>query len=422
MTNWQGEIQSWLTEHKYEIVRLLQRFVQEASVQRDEKYVQAIVIEKLRQLQLTIDIWEPDIKELRKNEAFVSTRTNFQDSPNVVGTLKGRGGGKSILLNGHIDVVPAGDLAHWRDEPYSGMVRDGNVYGRGSTDMKGGNVALLFAIQALQELGILLKGDVIFQSVIEEESGGAGTLACVLRGYKADGAIIPEPTSMKIFSKQQGSMWFRLTIHGRSAHGGTRYEGVSAIEKAMLLIEHLQQLEKNRNARIVDPLYKNTPIPVPINIGTIKGGSWPSSVADEVIIEGRIGVAPHEKMKDVKEEVEEWLKKISVQDSWFDFHPVDLEWFGAHWLPNELDTQHPLISSLSQSYERAMGDPPTIEASPWGTDGGILSQVGKIPTVVFGPGVTEVAHFPNEYISIESVIKATEIIALTIIDWCEIAD
>lgn len=116
------------------------------------------------------------------------------------------------------------------------------------------------------------------------------------------------------------------------------------------------------------------------------------------------------------------VEKISVQDSWFDFHPVDLEWFGAHWLPNELDTQHPLISSLSQSYERAMGHPPTIEASPWGTDGGILSQVGKIPTVVFGPGVTEVAHFPNEYISIESVIKATEIIALTIIDWCEIAD
>ncbi|MCS0543636.1 ArgE/DapE family deacylase, partial [Aeromonas veronii] len=178
-------------------------------------------------------------------------------------------GGKSLLLNGHIDVVPEGDITQWDMDPYSAEVKDGKLYGRGSTDMKGGNVAMLLAIQAIKESGIQLKGDVIFQSVIEEESGGAGTLATIIKGYKADGAIIPEPTNMKIFPKQQGSMWFKIDIYGRIAHGGTRYEGVSAIEKAMTVINHLLKLEMIRNAAINDPLYKNTPIPVPINIGKI---------------------------------------------------------------------------------------------------------------------------------------------------------
>src|SRR3954453_18596269 len=130
--------------------------------------------------------------------------------------------------------------------------------------MKGGTVSLLLALEAIQANQIKLKGDVIFQSVIEEESGGAGTLAAVLRGYKADAAIIPEPTNMKIFPKQQGSMWFRIRVKGRSAHGGTRYEGVSAIEKSLFVVNQIRELEKRRNKRITDPLYSKVPIPIPI--------------------------------------------------------------------------------------------------------------------------------------------------------------
>ena len=122
----------------------------------------------------------------------------------MVAVLKGTGGGKSIILNGHIDVVPVGDEQNWKQDPFSGHIEAGKLYGRGSTDMKGGTVSLLMALEALIALGIRLKGDVIFQSVIEEESGGAGTLAAVLRGYQADGAIIPEPTNMKIFPEAAG--------------------------------------------------------------------------------------------------------------------------------------------------------------------------------------------------------------------------
>lgn len=144
----------------------------------------------------------------------------------MVAVLKGSGGGKSIILNGHIDVVPVGDEANWEHDPFSGMIECGKLYGRGATDMKGGNVALLMAIESIIASGIKLKGDVIFQSVIEEESGGAGTLAAVLRGYQADGAIIPEPTNMKLFPKQQGSMWFRITVTGKAAHGEQDMKGL----------------------------------------------------------------------------------------------------------------------------------------------------------------------------------------------------
>ncbi|MBD1379251.1 peptidase [Metabacillus arenae] len=422
MEDLQQKLFTWIDRNKIKAERLLTKLVQQKSVQGKESEAQAIILEKCRQLELEIDIWEPGGKQLKEHPYYNATRNNFNESPNIVGIMKGTGEGKSLILNGHIDIVPEGDEKQWKVDPYSAKIIEGKLYGRGSTDMKGGNVALLMAMQAIYETGIKLKGDIIFQSVIEEESGGTGTLATVLRGYEADAALIPEPTNMKIFPKQQGSMWFRLTVKGRSAHGGTRYEGVSAIEKSTIVIEHIKLLEKKRNKRISDPLYQNIPIPVPINIGKIEGGSWPSSVADEVKLEGRCGIAPNETMDQVKEEFSNWVQMLTEKDSWFIDYPVDLEWFGAFWLPNELSVSHPIIETLSGCFEKVMKKRPNIEASPWGTDGGMLYHSGGIPAVVFGPGVTEVAHFPNEYIEIEKVIQAAKIISLFILQWCEVAE
>ncbi|RSK23926.1 peptidase [Bacillus sp. HMF5848] len=410
-------IKEWLAANRNYGITLLQRLVQANSTQGNEKPAQQIVIDTLQQLNLQIDVWEPDGATLKQHPYFASPRTDFTNSPNVVGIKKGTGGGRSLILNGHIDVVPAGDPEQWAPHPpFSGQIIDGKLYGRGATDMKGGNVALLLALAALQETP--LKGDVIFQSVIEEESGGLGTLAAIHRGYKADAALIPEPTNMKIFPKQQGSMWFRLHVKGRSAHGGTRYEGVSAIEKALLVVEHVKKLEEKRNASITDPLYSNIPIPVPINIGKITGGDWPSSVPDLVKLEGRIGVSPEETMDEAKQELETWIAELHKTDPWFTKNPVTLEWFGARWLPGAINLEHELINKLTTHFEHVTGRKPTIEASPWGTDGGLLTNVGATPSVVFGPGVTENAHHPNEYIEIDKVFEAAEIIALTIIDWC----
>lgn len=418
MNHVQELIHKWLEQNQETGSIFLQRLVQSPSTQGNESEAQQLIAKKLVELGLEVDIWEPAGDELVKHEYFYSPRLEFGGSPNVVGIMRGTGGGRSIILNGHIDVVPEGDRQQWVDPPFSGKIENGKMYSRGVTDMKGGNVSLLLAMQAIKECGLQLKGDVIFQSVVEEESGGAGTLAAVLRGYKADAALIPEPTNMRIFPKQQGSMWFRIHITGRSAHGGTRYEGVSAIEKSMLVVEHIRQLELERNNRISDPLYKNTPIPIPINLGVIHGGNWPSSVPDYVKLEGRLGVSPDETMEHAKEEMQAWMGKLCQINSWFAEHPPRLEWFGARWVPGNIDMEHELMNTLVHQFRQVSKREPVIEASPWGTDGGLLTQVGETPTIVFGPGVTDMAHYPNEYIELDKVIECAEIIALTLISWC----
>jgi len=406
--------------HAEEIISFLQKLIQQPSVQGNEKGVQQIVISKLNDLGLTVDVWDPSHQDLATSPYFIPSRDSYEGSPNVVGVLKGQGGGKSIILNGHIDVVPEGDRTKWKHDPFSGKIEDGKMYGRGTTDMKGGNVALLLAMEAIIQSGIKLKGDVIFQSVIAEESGGVGTLATLLRNYTADAALIPEPTNMKLFIKQQGSMWFRVTIEGLSAHAGTRYEGVSAIEQAWKIHQGILMLEKKRNDLVNDPLYSHIPIPIPINVGKIQGGSWPSSVPDLVTMEGRIGVGPHETMQDVKNQLTDHLASLCAEDEWLKDHPVKVEFFGGQWVPNAVETDHPFATLMQENFETVYQRKIRIEASPWGTDAGLLGQVGGIPALVIGPGETKVAHYPNEYIEIKEILQAARLFALTLITWCGI--
>ncbi len=422
MNDIKSTLETYIDTHKEAGIAFLQQVVQQPSLQGNETGVQEIVIQKLTSLNLKIDRWDPPHGELSKHPYFVESRKTYKNSPNVVGVLKGAGGGRSIILNGHIDVVPEGDRAKWTHDPFSGKIENGKMFGRGTTDMKGGNVSLLLALEAIVQSGIRLKGDVVFESVIEEETGGIGTLATILRGYKADAAIIPEPTNMKLFIKQQGSMWWRVTVEGRSAHGGTRYEGVSAIEQAWKVFNAIMELEKTRNAAITDPLYKTIPIPLPINIGKIQGGSWPSSVADLVTLEGRIGVGPEENMDDVRKQLKDCLHAACKNDDWLKDHPARLEFFGGQWVPNAVSDDHPFVNVLKENYTHVYKKAVTVEASPWGTDGGLLGRVGNIPTLVMGPGETKMAHYPDEYIEVGEVVKAAKVFALTIAEWCGVVN
>lgn len=416
-----SQVEAYIDKHSTDATSFLQKLIQQPSVQGNEKQAQAIVIDKLNELGLEVDSWDPSIKELADHPYFIASRDTYDGSPNVVGVLKGAGGGKSILLNGHIDVVPEGDRTAWTHDPFSGHVEDGKMYGRGTTDMKGGNVSLLLAIESIINSGIKLKGDIVFQSVIEEESGGVGTLSTLVRKYKADAAIIPEPTNMKLFIKQQGSMWFRISVEGRSAHAGTRYEGVSAIEQAWKVHKAILELESGRNAQVSDPLYAHAPIPIPINVGKIQGGSWPSTVPDLVVLEGRMGVGPHENLDDVKKELADCLKKLSASDDWLKDHTPKLEFFGAQWVPNAVDADHVFVNEVKESFQSVYGKPVRIEAAPWGTDGGLLGKVGNIPTLVIGPGETKVAHYPNEFIDLKEMTTAAKLFARIILNWCGVS-
>lgn len=414
-----NRIKQWLVEHANQAANFLSQLIKASSIAGQEEKAQYLMADKLSKLNMMVDIWEQGGEDLLQHPFFCSPRTVFKGSPNVVGICKGNGGGRSLIINTHIDVVPPGEINQWEVSPWSGLIENGRVYGRGATDMKGGTVSALLAFEALQALGIQLQGDLLLESVVEEESGGSGTLATILRGYRADAALIPEPSGMDIYPQQQGSMWFRIFVYGRVAHGGTRYQGVSAIEKAMVVIKRIEQLEKERNRRLMNnPLYQGVPIPVPINIGKISGGSWPSSVPDMVTLEGRMGVAPNESLSNVQNELEGIITSLPEVDDWFSKCPSKVEWFGARWLPGSIPLDHPLMSILTATYKKVLGKEPHIKASPWGTDGGLLNQLAKVPVIVFGPGVTEVAHYPNEYIEIKKMLEAAEVYALTIMEWC----
>ncbi|KUP07967.1 acetylornithine deacetylase [Bacillus coahuilensis m2-6] len=413
-------INELIQKKREKTIAFLQRLIREDSTRGNESNAQAIIIEKCRKLGLQLDIFDIDHDCVKHHPFYSCDRENFSGNPNVVATLKGYGqNGRSILLNSHIDVVPTGNEKEWTmASPFSGERKNGKVYGRGTSDMKGGTVSLLLALEVIKELPVTLLGDCVFQSVIEEESGGTGTLSCLLNGYTADAAIIPEPTNMKLFPKQQGSMWFRLTVNGKGAHGGTRYNGKNAILLSRKVIDSLLLLEQIRNNRIVDPLYESVNIPIPINIGRIIGGDWPSSVPDKVIMEGRYGVAPEESMEDAQRELQQLISRLNDAEEWFNQHPIKLEWFGGKWQSSTLSLDHPILSVIKQKVKEVSGKEAILEASPWGTDGGILSKGGDIPVVIFGPGETSLAHQANEWILEESIFSHCEIIVRTILEWC----
>ena len=295
------------------------------------------------ELGLDVDRWEPDPEELRPFEEHVGRFASLHGRPNVVGTWTGTGTGKSLILNGHIDTVDAGVESGWTYPPFEGIVADGAVHGRGSLDMKGGIVTYLTAVAALQDLGFEPGGTVLLESVISEEDGGAGTVAAILRGYRADAAIITEPTDLCIYVTTGGSVMFRLTIRGKTAHAAARDEGVSSIEKFLPLWHGLQEFEQDRNATLKHPLYAHIANKVPVNIGRIEAGTWASTVPEVLVAECRVGLVPGEELQAFKQEVIDLIHRISAADPWLREHPPEIEWFSGQFAPSEIAVDHPLV-------------------------------------------------------------------------------
>ncbi len=401
-----------------EYARNLIRF---PSISGNEKEAQHYVKECMVQLgSTTVDVWDPDFDELKSHEAFISKRDSFQGSPNVVGTWKGSGGGRSLILNSHIDIVPEGDPAEWKFSPFGGDLDNGILYGRGVSDMKGSKAAIFGAIQAIRDEGITLRGDLIVQSVIEEETGSAGSLACALRGYSADAAIIPEPTGFRICPAQQGSTWFRLTVKGKAAHAGQRYLGVSAIEKSVPLLDAIARFETHLNTTYASPLYKDVPIAYAINVGTIHGGNWASSVPEKVVIEGRMGIPPQISLKEGWKLFEDWIQENASKNEWLAANKPEIEWFDSWWGPAMIPPDHPIVSCVQDACQGTLDHTPKIVGTPWATDGRILTEFANTPALVFGPGTS--AHCPDEFIPLKDLVTYAKLLATVIINWCQGSD
>lgn len=387
------------------------------SVMGSEESAQRYYAELLKLLDMEIDIWEPKSEDMKINPDFMPARDDYTGSPDVVGVLRGTGGGRSILLNGHVDVVPAGGN-DWTDDPWSGKIEDGKVYGRGANDMKGALIAYLMAMKAIKEAGISLKGDVLIGSVIGEETGGSGTLSLINRGYKADGAIISEPSDLRVCPVSMGVIWFRVRVRGLMAHAATSYLGVNAISKAAMLIQEIDAYEERMIRDKKHPLYSHHPSPFSINIGIIKGGVFPTSVPDEVILEARMSFSPDDDIAMVKKELEETIHKAAMKDEWLKDHLPEVEWYGFCLNSGSVPMDNPLLGAILDNFKLVKEKEAEVIGTPWGTDAGALIRYGNIPTIVFGPGPGGMAHKADEYIDIDMLQDTTKVIAATILDWC----
>ena len=401
-----------------ELVTLVQELVRIPSVTGQEGDAQAAVAARMRGLDLETEVWEPDAEVLKPHQLHVGAIDGFQNRPNVVGTWTGSGQGRSLILNAHIDTVETGDPNRWTHPPFEAEVAEGQIWGRGSCDMKGGLATYLLAIAALRDAGFAPGGNVIVQSVVSEEDGGAGAAAAVLRGYPADGAIITEPTRLALIPAQGGSVVFRMHVAGKSAHACVRDEGVSAIEKFADIHRALIDFEAKRNAEIDHPLYAPIANKIPINIGTIKGGSWPSSVPEWLVAEGRAGLVPGEELDAFRQRFSDEVDRIASTDPWLREHPPRIEWYGGQFAPAEVPVDAPISRLILDAHEAVTGKPPEVNAATYGADMRHFLHLGDIPCVMYGAGDVNWAHFTDEHVSIDDLVTATKTIAVAVADWC----
>ena len=418
MTDIKHQIDSAVDAAWEEIVSFIQTSVQSPSLANNEGPVQELVQNKFDSLGLITRRIPVIFDAIKDHPAFCDDGFSPNTRVNVIGQWNNDGGGKSLILNGHVDVVPTGPEELWHESPWSGAIKNGKIYGRGSTDMKGGLSAAIFAVQILQKIGFKPNGNVMVQSVVGEESGGCGTLTNIVKEYSADAAVILEPTSLKISPIQSGALTFRLTIPGRATHAAMRWDGVSAIEKFNLIHQSILEFEKERHQSFDIKYYESKDRVAPINIGTIKGGEWHSTVPETVVAEGRLGVFPGESAQDARDTFETHLKTISETDDWLKENLPIVEWFEGQFESGKTDINHPLIQSLSDCYHQTTGDAPIIEGVTYGSDLRLFTNHAHIPAVLFGPGDVRLAHAANEYVEIDEVITTVKIIANMIVAWC----
>jgi acetylornithine deacetylase len=396
------------------MLRFLSELVSIPSVGGAETPAQERVARWMKEEGLEVDVWPLDLPTLKAHPAY-SAEVEREEGLGVVGVLGEDRGGRSLILNGHVDVVPPGDLNDWDLSPWSGRIRDGRLHGRGALDMKGGLACGLYAARAIRDAGVRLKGPLILESVVGEEDGGVGTLAAILRGYRARGAVIMEPTGLSICPAQAGCLNFRLSVRGRAAHGAIRDMGVSALEKFRPVFDALLALETKRNHTCEDPLFQGYRTPFSLSVGTIRGGEWASTVPDRVTVEGRYGTRPEEDPAAARKELEAAVEEASRNDPWLREHPPELEWWGGTFLPARVPHDHPVVRSLQGAFRDAVGPEAALQGVTYGSDMRLLVREAETPTVLFGPGHVRDAHGVNESVTVvelESTLRSLTLMAL----------
>lgn len=404
-------------------VSFLADFVRIPSTRFCEGPAQDMMADALRERSFEVDDWRIRIADLEPLPGFGPIEGDFSRARSVVGTQRPSGPetGRSLILQGHCDVVPAGPDEMWSHPPFEPRIRDGWMHGRGAGDMKAGTVAALFALDAIRAAGFEPAARVHLQSVIEEESTGLGALSTLQRGYRADLAIIPEPTGQALYRAQVGVLWFKLRVRGRPVHVARAGEGSNAITAAMALITALQGLEVQWNAQAAsDPIYCDVHHPLNFNAGKIIGGDWASSVPAWCDVDCRMGLLPGWSLEDCRARIEACVAAAARAHPFMANSPPEVIWNGFQAEGYVLDEKGDAgVACLHDALRAVQGaGAPLVEARVTAlTDTRFYGLYYGIPAFCFGPRA-EMIHGFDERVDLASVRETTEILALMIARWC----
>lgn len=410
-----AKIMAAVAEREGEMHRLLEALVTEQTLLGQESAGQRIMRAAFEDLGLKAREVALEPEALRSHPGASPFSWEVAGKSNVLASWgpATRTAGRSLILNGHIDVVSSGPTDMWQSEPFTPR-RDGEwLYGRGAGDMKAGLAAIVGAVAGLCRLGIEPLAPVELQSVVEEECTGNGALQCVLAGRPADAVIVTEPTNLAIQTSQVGVLWFQVIVRGRPAHAGDAPVGRNAIEAALAVISALRALEAELNAAPPPP-YDVYEHPINLNVGMIRGGDWPSTVAADTIVHCRLALYPGERASDLQLKVEETVAQAVAGLPGFEAH-VAYDGFACEGYT--LDSDAPMIAALGSAAELVTGQQPVRIASTATTDARSFVLHGGSPAVCYGPRA-EGIHSVDERVWLPSVLETAQTLALFIADWC----
>ncbi|WP_132058132.1 ArgE/DapE family deacylase [Halorussus amylolyticus] len=407
-------------EHDSDMREFVEDFLQFDTTGGNELPAQEWLRGRLTDLGFETYEWTGDAELLADHPSFPDDPDEIpvSDRPSVGGVLEfgDPEAGRTLVLNGHIDVVPAARES-WSSDPFEPTWReeDGTetLTARGAADMKCGLAACIFAAKHLRDSDPDLDGRIAVEAVVDEEAGGIGAASSALSNpfpFERDAAIIAEPTELRPIVASEGSVMKRLHLTGRSAHAASRWEGVDVLPKFERIRRAFMDLEAERDDAIDHPLYEEFPVKVPVVVGRVEAGDWASSVPSELTAEMRIGVAPGETVDEVEAQFEDRLAEIAADDEWLTEHPPEFERFSVQFEPSEISGDEPVVNAVQRAM--ATHDLPNAEprGATYGADARHYIDAG-IPTVMFGPGTVDQAHFPDEHIDWSEVLTGGEVLA-----------
>lgn len=396
-----------------ELVSLVAALVRRPSLLGQEAEAQAYVAETLAAAGMETDVWDLD-EDIKTLPNAGDSGVPFAGRPNVAGVRRGAGGGRSLILNGHIDVVSPEPLSAWTHSPWAAEIVGTRMYGRGAFDMKSGVAINCFLPRVLRDLGIALAGDLIVHSVIEEECTGNGALAASLR-HRADAAVVTEPELNAFTWAHLGSIWFRVQVTGKSWHAMETHKGVNAISKTVPIIRALEQLHDDLNV-VVHPAFADVYHPVNLNIGVIRGGDWPSTVPGACELHCRVSTFPGQTVAEVRARIEETVRRATEGDAWFAAHPARVTYDGFGSEGSVVDRDEPFVQLLGEYHARVFGQPLTHRVGTAICDMRYYNFIG-VPSGCYG-AVGEGGHAADEWLDLTSLAPTAKVLGGFLLDWC----